>query len=217
MKLLSILAVLLLSLSALEVRAEDTSENNFIDSGEYDPAGDDVSAWLSFYDQIYEEETGESAYIGADNLLNAATPHCVRETCALWAKVVRSEQRLYLYKYGVLINGAGWLTSTGAPGHGTPSMETTINGHIYNKYSSNKFPGGDYNGLGNMPYAVFIDYGRQGFAIHGTPQSNWKYLGSVASHGCVRIHPDNAVVFNQMVKDTVAVTGTKRSVWISVK
>jgi lipoprotein-anchoring transpeptidase ErfK/SrfK len=48
-----------------------------------------------------------------------------------------------------------------------------------------------------MPYAVFIE---GGFAIHGTMRSNWKYLGQRASHGCVRLHPDNAFIVNRLVR-----------------
>ena len=36
------------------------------------------------------------------------------------------------------------------------------------------------------------------YAIHGTDQI--KRLGKPASHGCVRLHPDNAKILFQMVK-----------------
>lgn len=58
-------------------------------------------------------------------------------------------------------------------------------------------PGGDYNGLGNMPYAVFV---RGGYAIHGTVQANWSKLGTPASKGCIRLHPDNGLIFNRLVR-----------------
>jgi hypothetical protein len=223
MKVSSIVLTILF-LTAWNVNAMDNAspvsaadEINFFDSGDYDPASPEAASLLQIYDQIYESETGESPFIGNESLLKSSKPYCVREACPLWVKVVRSEQKLYLYQNSALVNGAGWATSTGGKGTGTPPMETTINGRVYNKYSSHAHPGGDYNGLGNMPYAVFIDFGGGGYAIHGTPKGNWKYLGQPASHGCVRIHPDNAVIFNQMVRNTVALTGTKRSVWISVK
>ncbi len=38
-----------------------------------------------------------------------------------------------------------------------------------------------------MPHSVFFYHG---YAIHGTTAI--KKLGSPASHGCVRLHPDNA-------------------------
>jgi len=74
---------------------------------------------------------------------------------------------------------------------------------------SSKFPGGDYNGLGNMPYAVFVD---GGFAIHGTTRGNWPLLGQVASHGCIRVHPDNGFIFNRLVRQH----GVKNT-WITIR
>ena len=40
-----------------------------------------------------------------------------------------------------------------------------------------------------MPYAIFI---KGGYAIHGTTPGNFLKLGHRASHGCIRLHPDNA-------------------------
>ena len=46
-----------------------------------------------------------------------------------------------------------------------------------------------------MPFAIFYD---GDYAIHGTDQI--KRLGKPASHGCVRLHPDNAAILFQMVR-----------------
>ena len=46
-----------------------------------------------------------------------------------------------------------------------------------------------------MPFAIFYD---GNYAIHGTDQI--KRLGKPASHGCVRLHPDNAEILFKMVK-----------------
>jgi len=46
-----------------------------------------------------------------------------------------------------------------------------------------------------MPWSVFF---YKGYAIHGTTEI--KRLGRPASHGCVRLHPDNAKVFFELVK-----------------
>ena len=46
-----------------------------------------------------------------------------------------------------------------------------------------------------MPWAIFYD---GNYAIHGTDQI--KRLGKPASHGCVRLHPDNAEILFKMVK-----------------
>ena len=46
-----------------------------------------------------------------------------------------------------------------------------------------------------MPYAVFFT---DGYAIHATEALG--HLGHVASHGCVRLAPQNAELFFDMVK-----------------
>lgn len=46
-----------------------------------------------------------------------------------------------------------------------------------------------------MPYSIFF---HGGFAIHGTPHVN--RLGQRASHGCVRLHPNNAATLFNLVK-----------------
>lgn len=46
-----------------------------------------------------------------------------------------------------------------------------------------------------MPWAVFF---HGGYAVHGTTEI--RRLGQPASHGCVRLHPDNAKAFFSLVK-----------------
>lgn len=46
-----------------------------------------------------------------------------------------------------------------------------------------------------MPWSIFF---RGNYAIHGTTEL--RKLGSPASHGCVRLHPDNAKVLFRMVR-----------------
>jgi lipoprotein-anchoring transpeptidase ErfK/SrfK len=46
-----------------------------------------------------------------------------------------------------------------------------------------------------MPWSVFF---YRGYAIHGT--TDIRRLGQVASHGCVRLHPDNARTFYRLVE-----------------
>jgi lipoprotein-anchoring transpeptidase ErfK/SrfK len=53
-----------------------------------------------------------------------------------------------------------------------------------------------------MPWAVFF---HGGYAVHGTTEI--RKLGKPASHGCVRLHPDNAKTFFSLVKDA----GVERS------
>lgn len=99
--------------------------------------------------------------------------------------------------------------STGKGKYETPELNLRPSGPVFIKYTSRKFPGGNYQGLGNMPYAVFL---RGGYAIHGTTPGNFPKLGTKASHGCIRLHPDNAKIFNELVK----VIGLENT-WVSVK
>ena len=46
-----------------------------------------------------------------------------------------------------------------------------------------------------MPHSIFF---HGGFAIHGT--NYVKRLGTPASHGCVRLHPDNAAALFSLVR-----------------
>ncbi|MBL7774137.1 MAG: L,D-transpeptidase [Chitinophagaceae bacterium] len=122
---------------------------------------------------------------------------CKQKLCKVWAHISKKKQRLYLYIDGVAVDT--FKVSTGDKAHETPTFDTKPNGLMFQKYTSKKYPGGSYNGLGNMPYVVFI---KGGFAIHGTTVGNFKKLGTKASHGCVRLHPDNAKLFFELVKAT---------------
>lgn len=132
---------------------------------------------------------------------------CYRHTCKVWADIDKTTQRMILY-----VNGkkqADWPVSTGWREE-TPNMDTRPNGRIYEAYDSKEYPGGgDYNGLGNMPYSVFV---RGGIAIHGTPQRFWRRLGERASHGCIRLHPENAQIFMNVVMMAGA-----RNTWITIR
>ncbi|AUN97985.1 L,D-transpeptidase [Bacteriovorax stolpii] len=171
---------------------------------ELNPRDPQIEEILQYYDERYTEETGQSPFIGEGGLEKG---WCYQSACPVWARIIRAEQMMYLYIDGVVTYV--WLVSTGMSGYRTPAMDQNPNGRIYDRYSSTTWPGGDYNGLGNMPYAVFI-YG--GYAIHGTTRGNWPMLGKPASHGCIRLHPDNAFIFNRMVRNTGV-----GSVWVTVE
>lgn len=113
----------------------------------------------------------------------------------LWARISKKKQLMQLYIDGKLVDS--FKVSTGDKKHETPAFDINPSGPVFNKYTSKKYPGGNFNGLGNMPYVVFI---QGGFAIHGTTKGNIPKLGKKASHGCVRLHPDNAKIFNNIVK-----------------
>lgn len=180
------------------------------DPDEFDPYDPRAEERLEEFDKVYEQETGKPAHLEStqdfvDELISFAA--CRRADCPVWIQIVRSTQKMYLYLNG-RVEGS-WDVSTGISGHRTPSMDTNPNGRIYDKYSSKAYPGGDYNGLGNMPYAVFI---RGPFAMHGTPKGNWSKLGKPASKGCIRMHPDNGYRVNRLVRSY----GIKK-VWVTVQ
>jgi hypothetical protein len=94
-----------------------------------------------------------------------------------------------------------YVVSTGRPGLGTPSgtfhperMELT--------WFSKKY----YNSP--MPHSIFF---HGGFAIHGSYEIS--QLGGPASHGCIRLHPDNAAELYELVQQqgmgatTIVVSG----------
>ncbi len=133
---------------------------------------------------------------------------CKEKECLIYLEINRATQKLYLYLIGELKDS--FLVSTGLAGkYETPLLNRHPAGPVLTKYTSRKFPGGNYKGLGNMPYAIFI---QGGYAIHGTTTGNFSKLGSKASHGCIRLHPDNAKVINALVK-TVGLGQT----WLTIK
>jgi len=84
-----------------------------------------------------------------------------------------------------------WPVSTGQPGYSTPSGTYTarsMNEMWYSRQWDNA----------PMPHAVFFT--REGHAIHGTNEV--KRLGNPASHGCVRISPQNAATLYDLVSET---------------
>lgn len=121
---------------------------------------------------------------------------CTGKDCILYAEIIKSTQTLYLYVEGERKDSFRVSTGKGKK-YETPEMSGKPRGPLFIKYTSRKFPGGDYKGLGNMPYAVFV---RGGYAIHGTTPGNFSKLGNKASHGCIRLHPDNARIFYELVK-----------------
>ena len=82
-----------------------------------------------------------------------------------------------------------WDVSTGRAGYATPAGRyQPISMH--KRWYSRKYDNAP------MPYAIFF---HGGYAIHGT--TDLKRLGRTASHGCVRLHPDNAATLFSLVKE----------------
>lgn len=210
---LATLAVALLFLTGTFVRAQTASSSDKAETTnvieELNPFDPDIEQTLQQIDEIYERETGKPAHLESNFMddIIGIFGGCIRDNCAVWAQVVKSSQQMYLYMNGSL--RGSWPVSTGRVGYATPDFDRHPDGRIYDAYSSGKYPGGDYNGLGNMPYAVFIT---GGYALHGTPEGNWPKLGTRASHGCIRMHPDHGYVFNRLVR-----ANGISNVWITVQ
>jgi lipoprotein-anchoring transpeptidase ErfK/SrfK len=78
--------------------------------------------------------------------------------------------------------------STGRKGHATPM------GHFRPVRMNKIWYSSKYENA-PMPWSIFF---HGGYAIHGT--TDVKHLGHVASHGCVRLHPDNAKMLYDLVQ-----------------
>ena len=81
-----------------------------------------------------------------------------------------------------------WKVSTGRKGHRTPTGDYRPT-RMAEVYYSKKYDNAP------MPHAIFFT---GGFAIHGTEYV--RSLGGPASHGCVRLHPDNAALLYTLVQ-----------------
>jgi hypothetical protein len=104
----------------------------------------------------------------------------------LLVNISKSQQRL-----SVTIDGTEayrWPVSTGRRGHATPAGKfrpVRLERHWYSH---------EY-GMTPMPWAVFF---HRGYAVHGTMEAY--NLGHAASHGCVRLRPDNASILFSLVR-----------------
>lgn len=85
-----------------------------------------------------------------------------------------------------------YTVSTGKKGYSTPTGTYGVQ-RMHKKYFSKKYDNAP------MPYAIFF---HGGYAIHGT--TDIKRLGRIASHGCVRLHPDDARELYALVKEAGA-------------
>ena len=107
-------------------------------------------------------------------------------TAEVFITVVKSEQRMYVE---TPVDNYIWLTSTGREGYNTPEgsykpyLLKTM--HYSSKYEN-----------APMPNSIFF-YG--GYAIHAT--YDIKRLGRPASHGCVRLSPQDAQWLFRLVQE----------------
>ena len=114
-------------------------------------------------------------------------------TAPLQTKAAQLEARVDLSSQTmtVLFDGAvqyGWPVSTARAGKVTPVGVFTA------QFLSRHHRSSLYNNA-PMPYSIFF---RGNYAIHGTDQIS--RLGTPASAGCVRLHPDHAAVLFDLVR-----------------
>ena len=92
----------------------------------------------------------------------------------------------------VFVNGFPrytWAVSTARRGYVTP-IGTYRAQRLERVWYSRKYD------MSPMPHSVFF---KGGYAIHGT--NYVKRLGTPASHGCVRLHPENAAALFALVRE----------------
>ncbi|MCP4183950.1 MAG: L,D-transpeptidase [Hyphomicrobiales bacterium] len=104
----------------------------------------------------------------------------------LEARIDLSDQKMRIYQNGKLRHS--WKISTARRGYRTPtgSFKPT---RMHKMWYSRKYH------MSPMPHSIFF---KGGYAVHGT--NAIKRLGRPASHGCVRLHPDNARALFRMVE-----------------
>jgi lipoprotein-anchoring transpeptidase ErfK/SrfK len=121
-------------------------------------------------------------------LVMAASLPLSADASSLVARVSLSAQTMTVSENGVV--RYRWKVSTGRPGYTTPT------GSWRAKWASRHHRSHKYDNA-PMPYAIFFN---GGYAVHAT--FDLKRLGRPASHGCVRLHPDNAAQFFQLARQT---------------
>jgi lipoprotein-anchoring transpeptidase ErfK/SrfK len=106
---------------------------------------------------------------------------------AILITINKAKQKMTVFVDG--IQKYEWPVSTGRAGYSTPTgtyTATSMNEIWYSKEWDNS----------PMPHSIF--FMKDGHAIHGSYEV--KNLGKPASHGCVRISPENATTLYALVK-----------------
>ncbi len=117
----------------------------------------------------------------------ANTPPANPSGSQILVNIDKSTQEMTVFVDG--IEQYTWKVSTGRPEYATPSgtyTPTSMNEMWYSKQWDNS----------PMPHAIF--FMKDGHAIHGTHEV--KNLGKAASHGCVRLSPENAAILYDLVE-----------------
>lgn len=103
------------------------------------------------------------------------------------AQIGLSDQRLRLSVDGRVVSD--WPVSTGRPGYRTP-IGTFRPVRLARTWYSTKYDNAP------MPYSVFF---HGGCAMHSTKELS--RLGRPVSHGCIRLHPVNARILFELVRE----------------
>jgi len=101
-------------------------------------------------------------------------------------KIDLSDQKMNVYKGKHLLYT--WLVSTARRGYVTPKGNYRPY-HLTKMHYSRKYDNSP------MPHSIFF---KGGYAIHGT--NSVKSLGKRASHGCIRLHKNNAKKLYNLIK-----------------
>ena len=141
----------------------------------------DIAPAPQCWRQLFAALTCALVLVLAPGLANPA------KAAGITARIDLSDQRMRVYRNGRQIHD--WPVSTARRGYRTP-IGTFRPGRMYRRYFSRKYHGSP------MPHAVFF---LGGYAIHGT--TDIRNLGRPASHGCVRLHPDNARRLFALIRD----------------
>jgi lipoprotein-anchoring transpeptidase ErfK/SrfK len=106
---------------------------------------------------------------------------------SLVAEIDISNQTMTVSEYGHVMYR--WRVSTARSGYHTP-RGTYRPIRLNRMWRSRKYHNSP------MPHSVFF---HGGYAIHGTYET--RNLGRPASHGCIRLHPEDAARFFAMVQE----------------
>jgi lipoprotein-anchoring transpeptidase ErfK/SrfK len=212
MKLKSVF-VMLATMAALSAHASKKSAaQNVMD--EFDPSAPDAMEMVEAMTEEFEGSQG-TVHDMMMNLGLKPVQSCVDRGCKVFIDVNLSTQRADLYLDGQHSNT--WKISSARPGKITKKFNGIIHSsqfRIFDAKTSTTYTlkpgqrGYVENGkdLGNMPYAVFY---HGPYAIHGTTAI--ANLGTRASAGCIRLHPDNAKKFNRAVR-----ANGRTQTWVTV-
>jgi lipoprotein-anchoring transpeptidase ErfK/SrfK len=134
-----------------------------------------------------QEPNGTEQGTGASTEQGSTEPSKPKTTVLI--NIDKSSQEMTVFVDGV--EKYSWPVSTGRPEYATPSgnyKPTSMNEMWYSKQWDNS----------PMPHSIF--FMKDGHAIHGTHET--RNLGKPASHGCVRLAPQNASTLFTLVKET---------------